>query len=80
MKKKINKTNSQNIYILPLDKLLNLWYNIIKGVDTMVKFKTNTGKYKVISKEEFMRHVARWKKIRKANEQMKIIEQMERED
>lgn len=46
----------------------------------MVKFKTNNGIYKTITKEEFFKHVKRWRKIRKANEQMKIIEEMERED
>lgn len=45
-----------------------------------IKFRTNTGEYKMIDKKAFMKNVERWRKLRTIAKRNRIIEEMESED
>ena len=42
-----------------------------------VKFKDNTGTYRMITKEQFFKHINRWRKLSEIAKRNRIIEEME---
>ena len=45
-----------------------------------MKFKDNSGKYSMITKQQFLKHVKRWRKLNEIAKRNRIIEEMEKEE